>query len=62
MMQTRLWPRLVIPKPFDERLFVEVPYAVAKAAVQSGVGDAGMLDGYRTSLEKRNVRRMEVFK
>lgn len=27
----------IIPKPFDPRLFVNVSYAVAKAAVESGV-------------------------
>lgn len=30
-------PDFIIPKPFDPRLFVHVSYAVAKAAVESGV-------------------------
>jgi malate dehydrogenase (oxaloacetate-decarboxylating)(NADP+) len=49
----------VIPKPFDRRLFVEVSYAVAEAAVKSGVA-AGTLQGYREALEKRNRARALV--
>jgi malate dehydrogenase (oxaloacetate-decarboxylating)(NADP+) len=49
-------PRYIIPKPFDRRLFVEVSYAVAEAAVKSGVA-SGTLDGYRERLEERNIRR-----
>jgi malate dehydrogenase (oxaloacetate-decarboxylating)(NADP+) len=49
-----LGPGYVIPKPFDRRLFVEVPCRVAEAAVASGVGKAELLDGYRERLEARN--------
>src|SRR3546814_15887338 len=35
--QLRFGPDYVIPVPFDPRLIVEVPAAVAKAAMDSGV-------------------------
>lgn len=48
----------IIPKPFDRRLFVEVSYAVAEAAVKSGVAQSKVdLAEYRASLEKRNADR-----
>ncbi|MDD4621926.1 MAG: NADP-dependent malic enzyme, partial [Kiritimatiellae bacterium] len=48
----------IIPKPFDRRLFVEVSYAVAKAAVESGAAPAGTdLAGLRESLERRDTSR-----
>ncbi len=47
----------IIPKPFDRRLFVEVSYAVAKAAVDSGVANEIDLAKYRAELEQRNVNR-----
>ena len=48
----------IIPKPFDRRLFVEVSYAVAEAAVKTGVARAKVdLAEYRKSLEKRNAER-----
>ena len=48
----------IIPKPFDRRLFVEVSYAVAEAAVQTGVAKAQVdLAAYRAALEKRNETR-----
>lgn len=34
----------IIPKPFDQRLIYEVPPAVAKAAMESGVAKAPILD------------------
>ena len=48
----------IIPKPFDRRLFVEVSFAVAEAAVKSGVarGDVD-LAAYRLDLERRNAAR-----
>jgi malate dehydrogenase (oxaloacetate-decarboxylating)(NADP+) len=48
----------IIPKPFDARLFVEVSFAVAEAAVKSGVGDARLFGGYRQRLEQRNEARV----
>ena len=44
----------LIPKPFDRRLFVEVSYAVAEAAVKSGVARLAVdLADYRRRLESR---------
>ena len=49
----------IIPKPFDRRLFVEVSYAVAEAAVKSGVAQVEVdLPAYRASLEARNDARL----
>lgn len=49
----------VVPKPFDRRLFTDVSFAVAEAAVMSGVAPALDLTLYRAELEARNeVRRM----
>jgi len=50
----------VIPKPFDRRLFVEVSYEVARAAVKSGAGDVAHMAGYRQRLEQRNGTRREL--
>ena len=48
----------IIPKPFDRRLFVEVSYAVAEAAVQTGVAQKTVdLAAYRADLERRNAAR-----
>ncbi len=48
----------VIPKPFDRRLFVEVPLAVAQAAVASGAAPAGFnIAAYRAALEARDLAR-----
>ena len=48
----------IIPKPFDKRLFVEVSYAVAEAAVKSGAAPADIdLAALKASLEARNVER-----
>lgn len=45
----------IIPKPFDPRLIVEVPPAVAKAAMDSGVAKESILDWekYRDHLRER---------
>ena len=48
----------IIPKPFDRRLFVEVSYAVAEAAVKTGVAKLKVdLVEYRKELEARNAAR-----
>jgi len=48
----------IIPKPFDRRLFVEISYAVAKAAVESGAAPAGTdLAALKASLIARNATR-----
>lgn len=52
-----LGPDYVIPKPFDRRLFVEVSFAVSKAAVESGVAENTDLDAVRSRLEERNKER-----
>ncbi|MCR5414411.1 MAG: hypothetical protein K6F50_06760 [Kiritimatiellae bacterium] len=45
----------IIPKAFDRRLFVEVSYAVAEAAVKTGVSRRNVdLSAYRRELEERN--------
>jgi malate dehydrogenase (oxaloacetate-decarboxylating)(NADP+) len=45
----------IIPAPFDPRLIEEIPAAVARAAMDSGVARKPILDmaGYRTSLRAR---------
>ena len=48
----------IIPKPFDRRLFVEVSFAVAEAAVKTGVARKAVdLKAYRAELEARNAAR-----
>jgi len=48
----------IIPKPFDRRLFVEVSYAVAEAAVKSGVARLNVdMAEYRRELVRRNAAR-----
>ena len=46
----------IIPKPFDPRLIAEIPIAVAKAAVESGVARAPITDWerYREDLLQRS--------
>lgn len=47
-------PNYIIPKPFDRRLFTEVSFAVAKAAIESGVARVKRdLGEYRKELECR---------
>jgi malate dehydrogenase (oxaloacetate-decarboxylating)(NADP+) len=48
----------IIPKPFDRRLFVEISFAVAQAAVTSGAAPATNLTAVRKQLEKRNAARV----
>jgi len=49
----------IIPKPFDRRLFVEVSYAVAEAAVRTGVAKNPPSDlaAYKAELVRRNEER-----
>jgi malate dehydrogenase (oxaloacetate-decarboxylating)(NADP+) len=51
-------PEYLIPKPFDPRLMVSVPFAVAKAAMESGVALRPItdLDAYRARLQQRVFR------
>ncbi len=48
-------PSYIIPSPFDPRLIVEIPLAVAKAAVKSGVARKPITDwgAYRNQLRAR---------
>ncbi|AWK87856.1 NADP-dependent malic enzyme [Azospirillum thermophilum] len=51
----RYGPEYIIPVPFDPRLIVTVPAAVAQAAMESGVARKPIVDmtGYRHSLRTR---------
>jgi len=53
--QLRYGPDYIIPVPFDPRLIVAVPAAVAQAAMESGVARAPIVDmaGYRNALRVR---------
>ena len=49
----------IIPKPFDRRLFVNVSYAVAEAAVKTGVAQKPVdLAAYKAALIARNAARL----
>ncbi|MBT8443067.1 MAG: NADP-dependent malic enzyme, partial [Gammaproteobacteria bacterium] len=56
--ELRFGPNYLIPKPFDTRLLVDVSYAVAKAAMDSGVAlrPIADLDGYRRQLQAHSNR------
>jgi malate dehydrogenase (oxaloacetate-decarboxylating)(NADP+) len=51
-------PEYLIPKPFDNRLMAEVSFAVAKAAMESGVATRPIedLDKYKVSLASFSLR------
>ncbi len=55
--QLSFGPGYIIPKPFDRRLFVEVPVAVAGGAIKSGAAPAFDLAAYKTALVKRDQHR-----
>ncbi|NLB56772.1 MAG: malate dehydrogenase [Lentisphaerae bacterium] len=44
----------IVPNPFDKRLLLEVPLAVARAAVNSGVAGRNDLTGYPEELAERS--------
>jgi len=54
----RFGPDYLIPKPFDQRLMVDVSFAVAKAAMDSGVAARPIadLDAYRQRLKSFSHR------
>jgi malate dehydrogenase (oxaloacetate-decarboxylating)(NADP+) len=56
--QLQFGPDYLIPKPFDPRLMENVPYAVAVAAMESGVAQRPIsdLDAYREQLQHRVFR------
>lgn len=57
-------PEYLIPKPFDPRLIVELPVAVAQAAMESGVATRPIKDmkAYREKLEQFNARSTMVMR
>ncbi|MCU7932417.1 MAG: NADP-dependent malic enzyme [Candidatus Thiodiazotropha sp. (ex Codakia rugifera)] len=56
--QLQFGPEYLIPKPFDPRLMETVPYAVAVAAMESGVAERPLTDlvAYRNRLQYRVFR------
>ncbi len=56
--ELRFGPDYLIPKPFDTRLIVELPPAVAKAAMDTGVASRPLADLglYRQRLSQRVIR------
>jgi malate dehydrogenase (oxaloacetate-decarboxylating)(NADP+) len=50
-------PGYIIPKPFDRRLFVEIPTAVAQGAVNSGAAPRFDVKAYRAALMERDRTR-----
>ncbi|MCU7845217.1 MAG: NADP-dependent malic enzyme [Candidatus Thiodiazotropha sp. (ex Monitilora ramsayi)] len=56
--QLQFGPEYLIPKPFDPRLMEKVPYAVAMAAMESGVATRPLADlqAYRERLQNRVFR------
>ncbi len=57
-------PEYLIPKPFDPRLIVELPIAVAKAAMSTGVATRPIqdFDAYREKLQQFNTRSTMVMR
>lgn len=57
-------PEYMIPKPFDPRLGVELPIAVAKAAIESGVATRPIkdFDAYRESLKQYHIQSSTVMR
>jgi len=57
-------PDYMIPKPFDPRLGVELPVAVAKAAMESGVASRPIKDweGYREKLQQFHIKSNQVMR
>ena len=49
--------RYIIPKPFDRRLFIEIPLAVARAAAASGTAPGFDERAYRQALIERDRTR-----
>jgi len=57
----RFGPDYIIPKPFDPRVLIWEPAAVARAAMESGVARLSLdLDAYRDQLARRLGRTYEV--
>jgi malate dehydrogenase (oxaloacetate-decarboxylating)(NADP+) len=60
----RFGPDYLIPKPFDFRVLLEIPVAVAQAAMETGVARIQIddFDAYRQTLETLVSRRLEVMR
>jgi len=57
-------PEYMIPKPFDPRLGVELPIAVAQAAIDSGVATRPIkdFDAYREKLKQFHIQSNQVMR
>ncbi len=57
-------PTYMIPKPFDPRLIIDLPMAVAKAAMDSGVAVRPIKDwnAYKEKLQQNNARSTMVMR
>jgi len=57
-------PTYMIPKPFDPRLIIDLPMAVAKAAMDSGVATRPIKDwdAYKEKLQQNNARSTMVMR
>jgi malate dehydrogenase (oxaloacetate-decarboxylating)(NADP+) len=61
--QLRFGPTYIIPKPFDNRVLIREAWAVAEAAMKSGVAREQInLDEYRDQLERRLGRKQGVMR
>ena len=62
--ELRFGPDYLIPKPFDPRLIVELPSAVAQAAMDTGVATRPLADigAYRQSLSQRVIKTFLIMK
>ncbi|HVO29731.1 MAG TPA: phosphate acyltransferase, partial [bacterium] len=60
----RFGPEYIIPKPFDPRLVMRVPVAVAKAAMDTGVARVRIdnLEAYRERLERLLGKSREIMR
>jgi malate dehydrogenase (oxaloacetate-decarboxylating)(NADP+) len=50
-----------LPKPFDPRLLVELPVAVARAAIEEGVAKSFCLKTYERKLQKQAYHKLPIF-
>ncbi|RME33879.1 MAG: NADP-dependent malic enzyme [Gammaproteobacteria bacterium] len=60
----RFGPDYILPKPFDPRLIEQIPPAVARAAMESGVATRPVadLEAYRHELSRHVVRSANIMK
>ncbi len=62
--ELRFGPEYILPKPFDPRLLMEIPPAVARAAMETGVAERPIADmeEYRHSLSRHVIRSANIMK